>query len=155
SLEVIEALSDAPSDADAERVLNDLEEATDARIIAEAPGSGLAYLFTHDLVREAVYDQVKTVRRKRMHAHIAGVLERLYQGNEIAHRRAELARHFIAAEGAGDPDKAINYSVRAGRRSLQQLAYEEAARHFGAAVKVLESKDAPDPSRDQSRLCEL
>src|SRR5688500_13683525 len=149
SLEVIEALGDA----DWERALDDLEEATDARIIAEAPGSDLAYLFTHDLVREAVYDQVKTVRRKRMHAHIAGVLERLYrgQGHEIEHHLAELARHFVAAERAGDPDKAINYSVRAGRRSLEQLAHEEAARHFAAAVKVLESKDAPDPSR----LCEL
>src|SRR5687767_12848966 len=132
SLEVIEALSDA----DGERALDDLEEAIDARIIAEMPGTGLAYLFTHDLVREAVYDQVKTVRRKRMHAHIAGVLERLYQGHEIEHHLAELARHFVAAERAGDPDKAINYSVRAGRRSLDQLAYEEAARHFEAAVKI-------------------
>jgi len=147
SLEVIEALGDA----DWERALDDLEEATDARVIAEMPGSDLAYLFTHDLVREAVYDQVKTVRRKRMHAHIASVLERLYQGREIEHHLAELARHFVAADRAGDPDKAIDYSARAGRRSLEQLAYEEAARHFGAAVKVLESKDAPDPSR----LCEL
>src|SRR5262249_48315422 len=55
---------------------------------------------------------------------------------------------------AGDPDKAIDYSVRAGRRSLEQLAYEEAARLFGAAVKVLESKDAPAPP-DPVRLCEL
>ena len=151
SLEVIEALSDA--DTDAERVLDDLEEATDARIIAETPGSDLAYLFTHDLVREAVYDQVKTVRRKRMHAHIASVLERLYQGHEIEHHLAELARHFVAAERAGDPDKAIDYSVRAGRRSLEQLAYEEAARHFGAAVKVLESKECPSTNRGYASCC--
>jgi tetratricopeptide (TPR) repeat protein len=147
SLEVIEALSGA----DGGRALDDLEEAIDARLIAETPGSGLAYVFTHDLVREAVCDQVKTARRTRMHAHIAGVLERLYQGREIEQHLAELAHHFVAAERAGDPDKAIHYSVRAGRRSLEQLAYEEAARHFGAAVKVLESTDAPD----QSRLCEL
>jgi tetratricopeptide (TPR) repeat protein len=151
SLEVIEALSDT----NAERVLDDLEEATDARIIAEAkwgPGCASGYLFTHDLVREAVYDQVKTVRRKRMHGHIASVLERFYRGDEIERHLAELARHFVAAERAGDPDKAIDYSVRAGRRSLEQLAYEEAARHFAAAVKVLESNDAPP---DPSRLCEL
>jgi tetratricopeptide (TPR) repeat protein len=147
SLEVIEALSDA----DAERVLNDLEEAIDARIIAETPGSDLAYVFTHDLVREAVYDQVKTVRRKRMHAHIASVLEGLYQGGEIERHSAELARHFVAAERAGDPDKAINYSVRAGRRSLEQLAYEEAARHFEAAVKIVESKSPVD----ELKLCQL
>ena len=147
SLEVIEALSDA----DGERALDDLEEATDARIIAETPGSDLAYLFTHDLVREAVYDQVKTVRRKRMHAHIASVLERLYQGREIEHHLAELARHFVAAERAGDPDKAIDYSVRAGRRSLEQLAYEEAARHFEAAVKIVESKSPVD----ELKLCQL
>ena len=149
SLEVIEALSDA----DGERALDDLEEAIDARIIAEMPGSDLAYLFTHDLVREAVYDQVKTVRRKRMHAHIASVLERLYQGHEIEHHLAELARHFVAAERAGDPDKAIDYSVRAGRRSLEQLAYEEAARHFGAAVKILESKDVPSTNRGCANCC--
>jgi tetratricopeptide (TPR) repeat protein/tRNA A-37 threonylcarbamoyl transferase component Bud32 len=147
SLEVIEALRDADND----RVLDDLEEAVDARIIGEAQGDDLSYLFTHDLVREAVCDQVKTARRTRMHAHIASVLERLYQGREIEHHLAELARHFLAAGRAADPDKAIDYSVRAGRRSLEQLAYEEAARHFGAAVKVLESKDVVD----QSRLCEL
>jgi tetratricopeptide (TPR) repeat protein len=147
SLEVIEALSDA----DHERVLDDLEEAADARIVAEAPGGDLKYLFTHDLVREAVCEQVKTARRTRMHAHIASVLERLYQGQEIEHHLAELARHFLAAGRAGDPDRAIDYSVRAGRRSLEQLAYEEAARHFGAAVKVVESKGDLDPSR----LCEL
>src|SRR4030095_3796291 len=129
-------------------VLHDLEEGAGARIIAEAPGGDPAYLFTHDLVREAVYDQVKTVRRKRMHAHIASVLERLYEGHEIEHHLAELARPFVAAERAGDRDKAIDYSVRAGRRSLEQLAHEEAARHFGAAVKLLESKDAPSPPPD-------
>jgi tetratricopeptide (TPR) repeat protein len=147
SLEVIEALSDS----DAERVLDDLEEATDARIIAEAPGSDLAYLFTHDLVREAVYEQVTTVRRKRMHAHIASVLERLYQGQEIEHHLAELARHFVAAERAGDPDKAIDYSVRAGGRALEQLAYEEAARNFEAAITIVERRSPVD----ELELCQL
>jgi tetratricopeptide (TPR) repeat protein len=151
SLGVIEALKGG----DNERVLDDLEEAADARIIVEARGGDLGYMFTHDLVREAVCEQVKTARRTRMHAHIATVLERLYQGREIEQRLAELARHFLAAGRAGDPDKAVDYSVRAGHRSLEQLAYEEAARHFGAAVKVLESKDAPSPPPDQSRLCEL
>jgi tetratricopeptide (TPR) repeat protein/tRNA A-37 threonylcarbamoyl transferase component Bud32 len=151
SLEVIEALKDS----DRDRVLDDLEEAADARIIAEARGGELSYLFTHDLVREAVCDQVNTARRTRMHAHIARALERLYQGREVEHHLAELARHFLAAGRAADPDRAIDYSVRAGRRSLEQLAYEEAARHFEAAVKVLENKDAPSPPPDQSRLCEL
>src|SRR6185436_20941055 len=155
SLEVIEALKGEDND----RVLDDLEEAAVARIIAEAPGGHLNFLFAHDLVREAVCDQVKTARRTRMHAHIASVLERLYQGREIEHHLAELAHHFLAAGRAGDPDKAIDYSVRAGRRSLEQLAYEEAARHFRAAIKILESKDAPPaspaPPPDQSRLCEL
>ncbi len=96
SLEVIEALSDAEGD----RVLDDLEEAADARIIAEAQGGEASYLFAHDLVREAICDQVTTPRRTRMHAHIASVLERLYQGREIEHHLAELARHFVAAERA-------------------------------------------------------
>jgi eukaryotic-like serine/threonine-protein kinase len=147
SLEVMEALKDADND----RVLDDLEEAADARIIAEAPGGDLSYLFTHDLVREAVCDQIKTARRTRMHAHIASALEHLYQGREIEQHLAELAHHFLAAGRAADPDKAIDYSIRAGRRSLDQLAYEEAARHFRAAIKVLEGKDVVD----QLQLCDL
>lgn len=147
SLELIEALSDA----DGDQVLNDLEEATDARLISEMPGRDLKYMFTHDLVREAVCDQVKNVRRMRMHAQIASVLECLYQGGEIEHHLAELARHYVAAGRAGDPDKAIEYSVRVGYRSLEQLAYEEAARHFGAAIQFVEGKEIVD----QSQLCGL
>ncbi|HJS06078.1 MAG TPA: protein kinase, partial [Pirellulales bacterium] len=146
-LEVIEALSDA----DGEAVLKDLEEAAGARIIAEAPGGDLKYVFMHDLVREAVYDEIKSVRRMRTHAHIGRVLERLYEGQETERHLAELARHFVAAARAGDPDKAIDYSIRAGRRSLEQLAHEEAARHFWAAIKILEGKEAVD----QPQLCEL
>jgi tetratricopeptide (TPR) repeat protein len=147
SLEVIEALSDG----ERERVLDDLDEAADARIIAEVPGGDMTYLFTHDLVREAVCDQVKTARRMRMHAKIASVLERLYQGREVEHHLAELARHFLAAGRAADPDKAIDYSIRAGIRCLDQLAHEEAARHFRAAINVLEAKDVVD----RLQLCKL
>jgi tetratricopeptide (TPR) repeat protein len=146
-LEVIEALSGA----DGEAILKDLEAAADARLVAEAPGGDLKYVFMHDLVREALYDEIKSIRRMRMHAHIGRVLERLYEGQETERHLAELARHFVAAGRAGDPDKAIEYSGRAGRRSLEQLAHEEAARHTGAAIKILEGKEAVD----QPQLCEL
>ena len=126
---------------------DDLEEAADARIIAEAPGSDLSYLFTHDLVGK----RCATRSRPPPHADACAYCRRAgtpYQGREIEHHLAELARHFRGRRTGRDPDKAIDYSIRAGRRSLDQLAYEEAARHF-AAIKVLEGKDV----LDQLRLC--
>ena len=136
-----------------ERVLDDLEEAADARIIAEAPGGDLAYLFTHDLVREAVCDQVKTARRMR---GCMRILPACWNAFIRAGRSSTIwlswRGTFVAAGRAGDPDKAIDYSVRAGRRSLEQLAYEEAARHFGLPSRYSKVRT---PAVDQSRLCEL
>src|SRR5213079_3380718 len=47
--------------------------------------------------------------------------------------------------------KALAYARRAGERSLKQLAYEDAARLFAVALRILDSSE----SRDDTTRCEL
>jgi class 3 adenylate cyclase len=44
--------------------------------------------------------------------------------------------------GAADPEKAIDYSVRAGEAALALFAYEEAAEHWEAALELFEEDES-------------
>ena len=89
---------------------------------APAARGGHAHAFTHALVREAIYGQLSGPRRALLHARIADALE-CTGGDD-----AELAHDLLLA--GGPREKAVEYSLRAGRRAGAQLAYEDAARHF-------------------------
>ncbi len=60
---------------DEDRFLEALEEALDARLIAEAPGAHGRYMFSHALVRETLYGGTSSARRLRMHHRVGLALE--------------------------------------------------------------------------------
>src|SRR5581483_3370257 len=62
-----------------------------------------------------------------------------------------LAHHFLEAAVTDGADKAIAYSMRAGRHAVTSLAYEEAAAHFGSALGALEQARPAD----ECARCEL
>jgi class 3 adenylate cyclase len=127
-----------------------LEEAEDARIVGEVDGAPGSYRFSHALIRETLYDEVRTTRRVRMHRRIADVLEQRHAGRLEPHM-AELAYHYCEAALGGDVDKAVGYAERAAELAQQALAFDEAANHFERALAALEAADSPDPKR----RCEL
>ena len=94
-------------------MLDALDEAVAARVLAEVPGAVGRYSFSHALIRQTLYDELTTTRRVRLHRRIGEVLETQYGANAEPHL-AELAYHFFQAAPGGDVDKAIHYSVRAG-----------------------------------------
>ena len=145
-LDALERVSDVTGD----RLLEALEAAVGARVVAEAPGALGHYSFTHALIRETLYEELGTTRRVRLHRQIGEVLETLH-GDNLEPHLAELAHHFSEGAQAGDVDKAIDYATRAGERALSLTAYEEAARHYETAMKALEAKDKPD----EAQRCEL
>ncbi len=50
-----------------------------------------------------------------------------------------LARHYQeAGQAAADPAKAIEYSVRSGEAAQAVFAYEDAIRHWEAALEMLD-----------------
>src|SRR5581483_3402966 len=86
----------------------------------------------------------------RMHRHVGEALERAYKSSLDAHI-VELAHHFFQS---GTPDKAIEYSMRAGDRAIQQVGYEEAALHYARAIEMLDLLDA-DHEEKRTRRREL
>ena len=126
-----------------DELLEVLEEAVGARVIAEVPNRAEHYTFTHALIKETLYEELSTARRVRAHRQIGEVLEEQYV-DDIESQLSQLAYHFSEAAQGGDVDKAIDYAVRAGERSMELLAYEESAGHYERTLQVLELKEPPD-----------
>ncbi|HLF04058.1 MAG TPA: AAA family ATPase, partial [Dehalococcoidia bacterium] len=121
------------TDQSEEQLLEVLEEALDARIIAEAPGSPGRYQFSHALIQETLAGELSTTRKVRLNARIAEALEKLY-GPQAETHAAELAHHYAEAESVLGTEKLVKYSLLAGERALASYAYEEALAHFEQAL---------------------
>ena len=136
-LRQLDKLSD---DLTEDMLLDVLEEALDARVIEEIPTTVGRYQFTHALIQETLMEELSLTRRVRLHARIGEMLESLYAG-DVASRAAELAHHFVQAEASLGSEKLVKYSVLAGRRALENYAYEDALSHFEAALAA--KRDQP------------
>jgi DNA-binding SARP family transcriptional activator/tetratricopeptide (TPR) repeat protein len=119
-----------------------LEEAVAARVVGEVPGGRGRLRFSHVLIRDTLYEALPATRRLRLHRDIGEALEALYAENLEPHL-AELAHHFLEA-GSAETEKAIRHAGRAGDRAAAQLGYEEAARHYTSALRLLETAGAAD-----------
>ena len=97
------------ADSAAGEVLERIEEAEDARIVVEMEGAAGRYRFSHALIRETLYDELRTTHRLRLHRRVAEVLESLAGSDES--RLAELSHHFCEAATGGDVEKAVDYAV--------------------------------------------
>jgi class 3 adenylate cyclase/tetratricopeptide (TPR) repeat protein len=119
-------------------ILDALDEATSAALVAEAAHQGGCYAFMHMLVRATLYEALSSTRRARMHERVGTALEELtYNGRYID----ELARHWLAAATVGDATKALNFTRQAGDRALAGLAFEQAAKYYEQALSVLTQRD--------------
>lgn len=123
--------------------LEAVEEAQSAQLVAEDPDRPGRYGFVHPLVRETLYDELSMARRSRLHRSIAQALEDEYAGDLESHL-SEIAMHQLAAAIGDDAGPAVDVTLRAARRCLEQLAYEEGVLLCLRALEVL--KDA-DPRR--------
>src|SRR6185312_15439859 len=57
-----------------DNLLDALDEAANAQLIAA--GSGDSFSFTHDKIREVLYEELNPIRRRRLHRHVAEGLKR-------------------------------------------------------------------------------
>jgi len=81
-----------------DRLLRVLDEAIEARVVEEAPGSSLGLLrFAQALERETLYGEIPAAHRARLHRRVAEVLEALYAVDPEPHR-AEVAYHRALAD---------------------------------------------------------
>ena len=115
-------------------LLDSVEEAVRSGMIDEIPSPGLAYRFTHELVRRALYDRLSAVRRAELHLRIGEALE---AGDAATVRTlADLAHHFGAAAPFDQSGRGVEYNVRAARAAVGALAFDEAAAQLRRALEL-------------------
>lgn len=132
----IELWSEVTATSDA-ALLMAIEEAIAANFIRAAP-DGTTVRFVHALVREAVYEGIFPIRRRRLHQHVAEQLAATRQPNLDA-----VADHF---QRAGDP-RAIEWLIRAGDRAYRTYAWRTTIERFDAAAQLM----ADDSGRARER----
>ena len=104
-----------------------LDEATAAQLVT--PVEGEAFVFTHDKIRETLYDELNPIRRRRLHQHVGEALERRRSGDPRA-RAQDLAYHFTAA---GDSRRGLEYSLQAAEQARKLYAWDEAIQFLTTA----------------------
>jgi DNA-binding CsgD family transcriptional regulator/tetratricopeptide (TPR) repeat protein len=127
-----------------------LEPAMRSGVIEELPFPALAYRFTHELVRRALYDRLSVLRRAELHLRIAQALEAV---DRPQHGRvlADLAHHFAAAAPIGGAAQAVEYNLLAAQAASAALAYDEATVRLRTALEM----GVPDERRRAEILLDL
>jgi class 3 adenylate cyclase len=145
-LELLAAVVEPPE----ARLLDLLEEAVAASLLAESSERAARFTFTHALVEHTLYEDLSRARRARLHQQIAEALEEQC-GEDPGERLGELATHWAAAVVSANPAKALYYARQAAERALAALAPDEAVRWYQRALDLSEQ----GPGEDRPERCEL
>jgi hypothetical protein len=145
--------------ASEESVLNALDEACAAQILR--PGQGDSFTFTHDKIRETLYQGLNPIRRRRLHQRIGAALEQLYASGHGDHPGAAgdpsqappprggqrsrdpsqvLAFHAVAGH---DWQRGLTYSLRAAEQARRIFANDEALHYYQLARQCAEALSQP------------
>ena len=126
---------------DEARLLDHLEAAVAASVLAESSDQVGRFRFAHALINQTLYDGLGATRRARMHQRVAQALEELY-GADPAEHFGELALHWRLAAVSVEKAKAADYALKAGQRALENLAPAEAVKYFADAVEQTGDADS-------------
>ena len=99
----------------------------------------LEYVFKHALTQEVVYNGVLKKEREAVHRQIARVIEQLF-GERLPEFYETLAYHYAQGRSV---DKAVDYLMKSGEKSLARYALEESHKSFQQAYDLLSGKSEP------------
>ena len=99
------------------------------------PTESLSCRFTHELVRRAIYDEIRRVRRPELHLRVGEALERIYAADPTA-VLPELAHHFTLAAPLAGVERGIEYNLRAAEAATATSANDEAAARLSSALEL-------------------
>jgi predicted ATPase len=117
-----------------------LEQVLEAGFVEELPNPVTACRFTHELVRRAVYDGIKPMRRAELHVHVGKALERIHR-RDLDSVLPELAHHFTLAAPVVGPKRGIKYNLRAAKAALATAAATERAAWLTSAARLKNQRD--------------
>ncbi|MCK8669748.1 BTAD domain-containing putative transcriptional regulator [Rhodococcus sp. NPDC003382] len=127
----------AVSDMDDESVIDALEPAVVTGILVEPAPDRLR--FSHDLVREALYDALPAMRRRRIHAAALDMLARRDHSDPTV-----LAHHAIAAATPATAERCAEYVVAGARAAERQSSFKDAFALWAAARSLSETASEPN-----------
>ena len=113
-----EELQAALSEQKEETLLDAVDEAVGAQLITADRNE--SFTFTHDKIREVLYEELNPIRRRRLHRHAAEGLEKHGRGTVSVEK---LAHHYIQA---GDYERGLTYAKQAAAEAERVFAFEEA-----------------------------
>jgi ABC-type transport system substrate-binding protein/class 3 adenylate cyclase len=118
-----------------ERLLPALSELQRLDLVVEERRRPVAeYRFRHGLVQEVAYTSLVGPKRRDLHRTIGHALEELHAEAPAA-AYGLLARHFSEAD---EPERAIEYLLKAGDAARALYANEEALEHYTKALAFME-----------------
>ena len=85
------------------------------------------------LIQDAAYSTLLRARRQELHARVAAALEQRFA--DLIERQPELLAHHLTA--AGEPERATDQWLKAGRYAVERSAHLEAIGHFGRGLATL------------------
>jgi predicted ATPase/DNA-binding SARP family transcriptional activator len=95
------------------------------------------YEFTHEMIRQTVYQYLSSDERRLLHGQVAAAMERAYHGQEERVVEA-LAHHY---ERSRVPERALPYLLQAGERMQAMYAMEAAAEFYTRAMRLVPLTD--------------
>ncbi len=119
-------LTAAAGDQKEDILLDALDEAVGAQLITADRND--SFTFTHDKIREVLYEELNPIRRRRLHLHAAEGLERHRTTSHCFVER--LAHHYIQA---GDYEHGLAYAKQAAAEAERVFAFDDAIAAYGRA----------------------
>jgi DNA-binding SARP family transcriptional activator len=102
-------------------------------VVETAPtAADLHYDFSHQALRDLVYEQTSLARRRLLHRRVADSLSQ-HRSRPVAATAAQIAHHYRAA---GQEAVAADYFYQAGAYARQLYANTEALAHFQTALAL-------------------
>ena len=123
--------------ADDAALITALEQGREAQLVDDGPG-GDAWHFHHALIREALYADLISLRRRGLHRQVGEQLMRTASPDPDI-----VAYHF---QQASDP-RAVDWLIKAGDRAQRAYAWSTAVERFEAALTRLTDQGAPPVER--------
>ncbi len=131
---------------DERELLGLVKELIAAQLVTEEAEDRFA--FRHALTQKAVYTQLLSRERRRLHQSIAEAYDQLHAGEKDRHL-ADLAYH---AYEAGDWKRALDYASRAGEQAMELYAPQAAIEQFSRALDAAQRLSrSPDPALYRAR----
>ena len=118
-----------------DELLDALDEAAAAQLVVARENE--TYAFTHDKIREVLYEEQNPVRRRRAHQKIGEAIEA-----RSPNRVEDLAFHFVHS---GDVLRGLRWATAAAERARNVFALDEAAQYSERARECAET--VGDPSQ--------